>query len=586
MRQSLKQGILSLRLLLGGLIGYGILSQLCLPSEAAFLSKSTSREDLKPSKKIVFDRFQKSAQLTSNISSIKVSLPENAWHKAEFSRSREMGIKGDKETRGQQKIEITPHLPISPSPHPPSPLSQSLAQQTSVSELSDVKPTDWAYQALKSLIERYGVITGLPDGTFKGNRAVSRYEFAAGLAATLDTMEGTISTVIGESNIRADRITLARLQKEFGQALAQVRERLDDIDSRSAQLQANQFSTTTKLKGQQILGVTDGRKAHSTVVSRTRLTFSTSFSPKDLLVTQLESGNNGGDAVGLAQKEDSNLLGSNGIFANAGGLDFTDVEADVKLRRLYYTLRPSSDLAVTVGTKMSPRDFIDGNSYANNEAADFSSGIFLNNPLIVQNRIDRNGGAGAAVAWKPKNSKLAFRSLYIAGDADSNSNGEGLFGEPYQASAELEYTFSDKLTVRLQYTKAEIDDTNINAYGVNAEYSLNRNTGIFGRLGIGNYQGFNTAIDRDLDLNPVSWTLGVGLRNIVIPGTIAGVAIAQPFVSDGLGNATQTNFETFYNLQLSDNISVTPVISLVVNPDNDSNQGTIWQTTLRSVFSF
>ena len=466
-------------------------------------------------------------------------------------------------------------------------LSQILAQQTSVDELSDVKPTDWAYQALKSLIEKYDVKLGLPDGTFRGNRAVTRYEFAAGLTATLDKVNELIAANTNDRYILQDRITLRRLEKEYAQALADLRKRLNDIDSRSSELQANQFSTTTKLKGQQIVGLTDGRGANFTVVSRTRLTFETSFSQKDLLVTQLESGNNGGDAVGLAQKQDANLLGSASILANAGGLDFTDVEDDVKLRRLHYTLRPSSDLAVTVGTKMSPRDFIDGNRYANNEASDFSSGIFLNNPLIVQNRIDRNGGAGAAVVWKP-NSKLAFRSLYIAGDADSNSDDDGFFGDPHQASAELEYTFSDKLTLKLQYTNAEIDDTDINAYGVNAEYALNRNTGIFGRLGIGDYQGFNQSIDGDgdLDLNPVSWTLGVGLRNIGIPGTIAGVAIGQPFVTDGVGNATQTNFETFYNLQISDNISFTPAISLVINPDNDSNQGTIWQTTLRSTFSF
>ncbi|MCJ8283186.1 MAG: iron uptake porin, partial [Rivularia sp. ALOHA_DT_140] len=76
--------------------------------------------------------------------------------------------------------------------------SQKIAQQTSVDELSDVKPTDWAYQALKSLIERYGVITGLPDGTFKGNRAVTRYEFAVGLAATLDKLEGLIKNAVGD----------------------------------------------------------------------------------------------------------------------------------------------------------------------------------------------------------------------------------------------------------------------------------------------------------------------------------------------------------------------------------------------------
>lgn len=550
MRVSLKQVIRVPRLFVGGLVGYAFFSQFYLPSARASLTKSTSQEDLNSS--------QKFAESTSNLASIKISPPESSFDEVEFS---------EKATKNTSSPAVSPPL---------------ISQQTLVDELSDVKPTDWAYQALKSLIERYGVITGFPDSTFKGDRPLSRYEFAMVLALTLDKLQD----VAFNNSLLQDKLTLRRLQKEFGQALMDVRERLDDIESRFLDLQDNQFSTTTKLKGQQIFGLTDGRKANLTVVSRTRLTFSTSFSPKDLLVTQLESGNNGGDAVGLAQKENTNLLGSNGVFANAGGLDFTDVEDNLKLRRLYYTLRPSSDLAVTVGTKMSPRDFIDNNRYANDEASDFSSGIFLNNPLIVQNRIDRNGGAGAAVVWKPKNSKLAFRSLYIAGDADSNSDDDGFFGDPNQASAELEYTFSDKLTLRLQYTNAKIDDTDINAYGVNAEYALNRNTGIFGRLGIGNYQGFNTAIERDLDLNPVSWTVGVGLRNIVIPGTIAGVAIGQPFITDSLGNATQTNFETFYNLQLSENISVTPTISLVINPDNDSSKGTIWQTTFRSVFSF
>ena len=48
-----------------------------------------------------------------------------------------------------------------------------LGQVTSVSQLSDVSPTDWAFQALQSLIERYGCISGYPDGTFRGNRAMT-----------------------------------------------------------------------------------------------------------------------------------------------------------------------------------------------------------------------------------------------------------------------------------------------------------------------------------------------------------------------------------------------------------------------------
>ncbi len=73
-------------------------------------------------------------------------------------------------------------------------LSQSIEQVTSVSQLSDVQPTDWAFQALQSLVERYGCIAGYPDGTYRGNRALTRYEFAAGLNACLDRVNELIAT--------------------------------------------------------------------------------------------------------------------------------------------------------------------------------------------------------------------------------------------------------------------------------------------------------------------------------------------------------------------------------------------------------
>jgi len=59
--------------------------------------------------------------------------------------------------------------------------NNSQSQVTSVSQFSDVQPTDWAFQALQSLVERYGCIAGYPNATYRGNRALTRYEFAAGL---------------------------------------------------------------------------------------------------------------------------------------------------------------------------------------------------------------------------------------------------------------------------------------------------------------------------------------------------------------------------------------------------------------------
>ncbi|MBO3460046.1 iron uptake porin [Aetokthonos hydrillicola] len=467
--------------------------------------------------------------------------------------------------------------------------SEELTEQNSVSELSDVKPTDWAYQALRSLTIRYGVTLGYPNGIFAGNRSLSRYEFAAGLAAVLEKVNSIIGSAVGNPYVQEDMMTLRRLQKEYRSALDQLQHNVDSIAIRSAKLTAEQFSLTTKLQSQTIIGFTNGSNANSTMVARSRLTLSTSFHAQNILVTQLESGNNGLDAIGRAQNKNLKLLGTTGLIANGGGLDYGEYGSNVTLRRLYYSFHPTKNLGVTVGAKMLPRDFIDRNRYANNEAIDFSSSFFLHNPLIVQNQIDRGGGAGAAIAWNPGGGKFTLRSLYIAADANqfnSARNTGGLFGDRHQTSVELEYAPSRRLGLRLQYTNALINNTDINAFGVNAEYSFNRSTGIFSRLGFGNYQGFNTAINRRIDLQPFSWVVGLGFRDLFVPGTLAGIAIGQPFVTNGLGNTTQTNFETFYNLKLNDNISITPTFSWVTNANNDSSNGTTWEGTFRTVFSF
>lgn len=56
-------------------------------------------------------------------------------------------------------------------------------QVTSVNQFSDVRPTDWAYQALTNLVEKYGCVAGYPNGTYKGGQAMTRYEAAALLNA-------------------------------------------------------------------------------------------------------------------------------------------------------------------------------------------------------------------------------------------------------------------------------------------------------------------------------------------------------------------------------------------------------------------
>ncbi|MCJ8282368.1 MAG: iron uptake porin, partial [Rivularia sp. ALOHA_DT_140] len=176
---------------------------------------------------------------------------------------------------------------------------------TSVSELSDVKPTDWAAQALQSLVERYGCIAGYPNGTYGGNRAMTRYEFAAGLNACLDRVKELIEVATASIVTKEDLTTLERLQQEFAPELATLRGRVDALEARSAELEASQFSTTTKLQGEAIFaaigatgGAPDKDNPNIILTNRVRLNLNTSFTGKDLLITGLQAHNFGGGADG------------------------------------------------------------------------------------------------------------------------------------------------------------------------------------------------------------------------------------------------------------------------------------------------
>ncbi|MDX2232349.1 MAG: iron uptake porin [Leptolyngbyaceae cyanobacterium bins.349] len=461
----------------------------------------------------------------------------------------------------------------------------SLEQIRSVDELSDVNPTDWAYQALKSLVEKYGVISGFGDKTFRGNRALTRYEFAATLSAVMTRMEELLQTG-ALAQLREDFVTLRRLEASYKTILAEQRDRLDKLDNLTAKLETQQFSTTTKLSAQLVAGLTNGSNANSTVPARLRLDLNTSFTGTDLLRTQLEAGNNGGDAISKRQTtRGPNLLGTTGLLADGGGLDFVAVPNTVQISKLYYSFQPAPNLNLTVGARLNPRDFIDYNRFANDSLKNFNSSFFMNNPLIVQNQVDRPGGAGAAVSWQlGDRSPLILRALYVAADANDVTNDNGLLGGRNQGSLELEYRFRNLVT-RLQYTSATVNRTAINAGGLNVEWAFNRQLSVFGRLGIGRYNGFNSALQRNLDLSPIAWALGTTFREIIIPGSVAGLAIGQPFIENDIGNATQTNVELYYSFDLSDRVSFSPAFLIVANPNN-RNTGTIFEWIVRLVYAF
>ncbi|MEM9135896.1 MAG: iron uptake porin [Cyanobacteria bacterium P01_F01_bin.42] len=557
--------------------------------------------------------------------------------------------------------------------------ANSVGQVTSVSQLSDVFPTDWAFQAVQSLVERYGCVAGYPDGTYRGQRSMTRYEAAALLNACLDNISDRFAT-------KEDLETVRALQAEFQAELATLRGRVDGLEARTDTLEAQQFSTTTKLQGEVVIagqfgdftdnptnafnapanigavGVSPGLAATAlgnsrvSVLSRVRLNFNTSFSGSDLLQTQLEVGNGGNDFLSNVVGTNNNpfpvpgIIGQNTLAAGgAGGAgvplvdlgasDFSGISSNVALRRLAYSFKPfGDDLTVTAGSNLFPSDFIDFNSYANNSAQDFSSGFFINNPLIITNAVDAGGGAGGAVDWNPNGGPLSFRATYVAADAGSSVDGAagtcagvapgvaggdicggGLDGDPSQTSVEVEYanTFGsndqNNLAIRLQYTRADTFNIEQNVVGANAEATLGR-FGVFGRVGYSIDPKVDTSTGASgpgprenlfaatTDNDVLSWMGGVGLKDLLIPGSLLAVAAGQPFIVLGAGSdpsyASQWNFEGFYRVAVNDNITLTPSIQLITNPLNladgalgvgtvgTGNDGAIIQGLLRATFSF
>jgi hypothetical protein len=65
-------------------------------------------------------------------------------------------------------------------------VAPAMAQVTSVSQLSDVQPTNWAYQAISDLVSRYGCVAGFPNGTFQPGEPATRAEMAALVDACLN----------------------------------------------------------------------------------------------------------------------------------------------------------------------------------------------------------------------------------------------------------------------------------------------------------------------------------------------------------------------------------------------------------------
>lgn len=493
--------------------------------------------------------------------------------------------------------------------------NNAMGQVTSVSQLSDVKPTDWAFQALQSLVERYGCIAGYPDRTYRGNRALTRYEFAAGLNACLDRVNELIAAATADMVKKEDLATLQKLQEQFAAELATLKGRVDALDSKVATLEKQQFSTTTKLSGEVIFAVSDefGSSINNNTVfqDRVRLSLVTSFNGEDKLYTRLAAGNStpfslpGGNAEGVQVQS----LSPN--FANQVAADWIAYYGKFGKNFNFYLAGVGGghyDYQSTANPVLDTGD--SGNSTL--------SFYGQRNPIYAI-----GAGSGGAVSYDA--GKLTLSAGYFAdnsgaagaGVAAANNPGSGLFNGSYSAMVQATLKPSDNLTVALNYVNAYRQgggifdvgaggtgfmgstfankagnaftgplnaSAKVNAFGASAALKLSPKLTVNGFLTKGTVNFVNDGTGRS-DL--WSYGLGVALPDFGKAGNLLGFVIgAEPYRPVAGARAIPMHVEGFYKYALNDKISITPGLIWVTNPGQVDSNSDALIGTIRTTFTF
>ena len=482
-----------------------------------------------------------------------------------------------------------------------------MAQVTSVSQLSDVQPTDWAFQALQSLVERYGCIAGYPNGTYRGNRALTRYEFAAGLNACLDRVNELIAAGLADKVSREDLAVLQRLQEEFAAELATLRGRVDALEARVAEVEANQFSTTTKLQGEVAYTIAnafgDDVESQVTFTDRVRLQLVTSFTGEDKLITRLTAGNVGNSFV--------DEIGTNeGRLAYDGQNDNT-----VSLDRLHYVFPVFDGLEATVMASLGGHHF-----YANTFNPGLEAGGGANGALSrfgERNPIYRLGLGGRGVGFNYAPSDAFEASFgYIARGAENPANGAGLFNGNYSAMGQLVVSPTDSIDLGVTYvhgydvsqsafafggTGTGLGNLNLSGLGVESTPVSSNSYGAAAKIGITDgfdLRAWGSFTDAKLiGLGEADiWTYSGALAfpDLFDEGSLGAIIVgASPYLTDldvpgdpNFSNGVPLHIEAMYRYQMTNNISITPGLIWLTSPNQDSDNDDAFVGVLRTTFKF
>ncbi|MEY3869110.1 MAG: carbohydrate-selective porin [Cyanobacteriota bacterium] len=477
------------------------------------------------------------------------------------------------------------------------------AKITSVSQLSDIKSSDWAFTALQSLIERYGAIVGDNNGKFRGNQVLTRYEFAASLNTVLNKINEIILTGFTDKISKEDFAIIQKLQTEFATELATIRGRIDTLDTRTAKLEAQQFSTTTKLIGSTSFlmgGVTSSgtktggtsRNANLILSYASNFRLNTSFTGKDML------------SINLGANNAPSLFAVTGTYLSSFTIDSSTATIppnNVGIAQLFYRFPVGDKITVWISDiGLQPFDYFPVISPLRNGVSVPNSRYALFNPPIFRPGFN-DTGIGAAYLFS---NQWQLHIGYFANSDQANkpnSGGFGIFNSSSTIATQLTFQPSKQLSSSLNFIHKYF--TGLNISGSNLIGAVNRqgatgtnfslapfgnqptNTDTFGgqfewrivpKVGLGGW--FSTTAANNLKngqkATVINAAVSLGFFDLFQEGNHGGILVGiPPYVSSNDNGArkdvnTPWHLEVFYTHRFTDNISITPDFFVILNPDN------------------
>ena len=481
-------------------------------------------------------------------------------------------------------------------------IKDPMSQVTNVNQLRDVSPADWAFEALRSLVDRYGCIVGYPDQTFRGNKSLSRYEFAAGLNSCLNQIERLIAS--SEAVLREDIDTINRLLQEYEAELATLGGRVDNLESRIAFLEDHQFSTTTKLVGETAFTLAnafgDDIDSQTVFNDKVRLQFVSSFTGRDKLFTRLTAGN-------IANSFQDETGTREGRFAYDGPAD-----NNILIDRLHYVFNLGNNLTVTTMASLAAHHFYTDTF---NEGLDVGGGA--NGPLgrfAERNPIYRHSLANSSVGigFNYKfGTKFEASAGYIAPNGSDPSEGNGLFNGIFSALGQLVVKPTDNFKFGVVYLRgydstggttlwggtgtnlasgSELDGAPITHDSIGGQFQWD----VSSKVSIRGWFGYTDSetTDDDISQDTLTYAGVLAFPDLLKEGNLGGIIVgAEPYVTkidgkDPDSDDVPLHVELFYKYQLNDNVSITPGLIWINNPNQDSDNNNFVIGALRTTFRF